>query len=127
MDCARSPSEKSRALLWRNGPPRSLAVSGDFRDRDCGGLINRSSHRIRAKGTGTVRAYVSFPSAVAYANGRGLRLAPKASLPRLIGKLAARAVYGCRRCVSIVLTTLRTVGCSVHRRSIFRTALITVE
>jgi len=35
--------------------------------------------------------------------------------------------YGCRRRPSMVPTTLRTVGSSVHSRSIFRTALITVE
>jgi len=37
------------------------------------------------------------------------------------------AAQGWRRCVSIVLTTLRTVGSSAHSRSILRTALMTVE
>ncbi|MEA2700039.1 MAG: hypothetical protein QOI66_4310 [Myxococcales bacterium] len=36
-------------------------------------------------------------------------------------------IQGWRRWLSIVLTTLRTVGSSEHRRSILRTALITVE
>ena len=37
------------------------------------------------------------------------------------------APQGWRRCVSMVLTTLRTVGSSAHSRSILRTALMTVE
>jgi len=35
--------------------------------------------------------------------------------------------HGWRRWVSIVLTTLRRAGSSVHSRSILRTALMTVE
>ena len=112
MDCARSPSEKSHALLWTSHLLRSFAVSGAFHDPDQRSLIHRPSHRIQAKESGANGPRSGHTS-------RSVSNKPNLSV--------RDARYGWRRWVSIVLTTLRTVGCSAHRRSILRTALITVE